>query len=87
MSDRSREPGQERGEVERAGVVAGVLVISSGQAAPLLEQAEAAFDGAAAGVAGRVEADRAAARGTLAAPVGLLVTRLGDGVGDLARLL
>jgi hypothetical protein len=53
-------------------------------ARPLFELAEASFDGVAPGVAGGVEADRAAAGGALAAPVGLLVVGLGDGVADAA---
>jgi hypothetical protein len=84
VSGGSWEPGQERGEVERAGAVAGVFVRAGGQPAPLFDLAEAAFDDIAVGVAGGVEADRVPAGGALAAPVGLLVARSGDGVGDTA---
>jgi hypothetical protein len=63
-----------------------VLVVASGQSTSLFDLTEVAFDDLAAGVAGgRVEADRAAARGTLAALVGLLVRRLGDAVGTPRR--
>jgi len=47
-------------------------------------QAEAALDDIAAFVSGLVESDRAAAGAASSGPVGLLVGRLGDRVGDSA---
>jgi hypothetical protein len=69
---------------ERAEVVAGVRVVARGRAAPLCELAEAAFDHVASPVAGRVEPGGSSGDRTTPAPVGLLITGLGDGVGDAA---
>jgi hypothetical protein len=61
-----------------------VHVVAGGQPAPLGDLAGAAFDDVAAGVAGLVEADRAATGAALAASIGGLVAGLSDGVRDAA---
>lgn len=84
MSGGSWKPGQERGEGDGAGIVAGVLVIAGGQPAPLLELAEAAFDAVVARVAGGIEAGWAPAGRAAASAVGGLVGLPRNGVRDTA---
>ena len=54
-------PGDDGVEDDRGAVGGGVLVVSGGEAAPLLEVAEAALDHVAVLVAGGVVADGSAA--------------------------
>ena len=61
-----------------------MLVVAGGQAAPLLEQAEGAFDDVAALVPVGVVGDRAPTGGAAALAVALLVAGLGDDRDDAA---
>ena len=70
------EPEQDRGEDHAASVGMGVLVVAGGQAAPVLEPVEGAFDDVAVLVVLGVEVQRSATGGAL----GLAA---GDGVGLL----
>jgi hypothetical protein len=62
-----------------------VLVVAGGQAAPVLESVEAAFDDVAAAVAVGVEVDWSAAAGASVLAVADLVGGFGDDGGDAAR--
>src|ERR1700742_4314694 len=71
-------PDEDGGQDDPATVGAGVLVVSSGQGPPLLDQAVAAFDDVAALVLVGVQGDRAATSRASA----LAVAGLGGGCGD-----
>ncbi len=61
-----------------------MFVVAGGQAAPVFELAEAAFDAVAAGVAGAVEARWATAGRAATSAMGGLVGLLRNGVADAA---
>jgi len=79
-------PGEDdgRGEQDSASVGAGVFVVAGGDAAPLLEPAEATLDGVAPLVEFGVERWRAPASGSLVFPSFDLVGAFGNGVADAA---
>jgi len=72
----------DRGQGDAAEVGQGVFVVAGGDAAPLLEPVEAAFDGVAVAVGLGVEGGWAPAGGAFALAVGDLVAAFGDGVLD-----
>ena len=76
-------PGDGSGEDDGATVGDGVLVVAGGQTAPLLEQAEGAFDDVAPPIPVCVVGDRSATGRTATLAVALLVTRVpGDPRAD-----
>jgi len=72
------------GQGDAAEVGQGVFVVAGGDAAPLIEPVEAAFDGVAVAVGLGVEGWWAPAGGAFVLAVGDLVAAFGDGVLDLA---
>ncbi len=76
------EPERDRAEDDAATVGQGELVVSGGEAAPLLGLVEPALDDVAALVVIVVVGDGAAAAGTTTSAVALLVGGLGDDRDD-----
>src|ERR1035437_5722913 len=71
-------------EDDSAAVDNGVLVVSGGEAAPVLDQGEGSFDNVAAAVGDGVVADGPSAGGAASDAVAFLVVGFGDHAGDAA---
>ncbi|GAA4077019.1 hypothetical protein GCM10022214_38300 [Actinomadura miaoliensis] len=78
-------PHERGGQGDGALVGAGGLAIAGGDAAPLLEPFEAAFDDVMQPVDALVEDGRAACAPSFAQPVADLIGAFGDGGADRAR--